>query len=303
MIGLETVLEQIARASSQNAVGEILATAARAEGFENLVLARCVGGDIVDLPWCWFPAGFTETYAVNNWVRSDPVLYEAFRSTTPIAWDDLFKTRRFTKSERDVMEIAATLGVRSGLTIPLHGPGSSCDLVSLSLRHGRERLDPARRNFMAMIALNATMRFKELAGSDDGEARRDLRDMLRHHRTDRKPVLDDFMTRGLNAPFVLSSDHLKALVLIELGARRWQMGLTQLAGQVHLRRATREIDDLERWGLAVEIADDIRWRYYLAPSALGHYFLRNPEADRFRHAVRASEVDRHEIADDIALED
>lgn len=303
MIGLETVLEQIARASSQNAVGEVLAATARREGFENLVLARCVDGEIVDLPWCWFPTGFVETYAVNNWASSDPVLYEAFRSTTPIVWGDLVKKRRFTESERGVMKTAATLGVRAGLTIPLHGPGTSCDLVSLSIRHGRETTDPARRNYMAMIAIQAMIRFQQLAGSDDGEARRDLRDMLKYHRIDRKPVLDDFMTRGLNSPFVLSSAHLRALVLIELGDRRWQMGLTQLAGEVHLRRSTREIEDLERWGLAVEIADDMRWRYYLAPSALGHYFLRNPEADRFRHAIRASEVDRREIPDDIALEE
>lgn len=302
MIGLEAILEQIARASSQDQVGEILATAARKEGFENLVLARCVGGEIVDLPWCWFPAGFVETYAVQNWVRSDPVLYEAFRSTTPIAWDDLIAKRRFTGSERGVMESAAALGVRNGLTIPIHGPGTRCDLVSLSLRHGREKTNPARHRFIATIAVQATIRFQELAGPDDGEARRDLRDMLKYHRNDRKPVLDDFLTRGINSPFVLSSAHLRALVLIELGDRRWQMGLTQLAGQIHLRRSTREIEDLERWGLAVEIADDMRWRYYLAPSALGHYYLRNPEADRFRHAIRATEVDRSEIPDDIAFE-
>ncbi|MEQ1713882.1 MAG: hypothetical protein ABL908_21140, partial [Hyphomicrobium sp.] len=63
-----------------------------------------------------------------------------------------------------------------------------------------------------------------------------------------------------------------------------------------------EIDDLERWGLVVEVADDLRWRYYLAPSALGHYYLRNPEAERYRHAIRAEEVDRRETPDNVALE-
>ena len=95
---------------------------------------------------------------------------------------------------------------------------------------------------------------------------------------------------------------MRALVLVDLADRRWQMGLTQLTALVYHRRTSREIDDLERWGLVVEVADDLRWRYYLAPSALGHYYLRNPEAGRFRHAIRGEEVDRRETPDNAAFE-
>ncbi|MEQ1711130.1 MAG: autoinducer binding domain-containing protein, partial [Hyphomicrobium sp.] len=233
MTDLQTVLGQISDATRRSEVGVVLATAARAEGFDNLVLARCIDGEIVDLPWCWFPAGFVETYAENNWMYSDPVLYEAFRSTSPIVWKDLAGRRRFTHSERSVMEIAATLGVRDGLTIPLHGPGASCDLVSLSQRDGRGSTDPARRGIIAMIALNAAIRFQELAATEEDAKRSDLRDLLRYRRRDRAPVLDDFLKRGLNSPFVLSGPHLRALVLVELADRRWHMGLTQLATLVY----------------------------------------------------------------------
>ena len=111
------------------------------------------------------------------------------------------------------------------------------------------------------------------------------------------------MSSETKSPFVLLPRHLRALVLVEVGVRRWQMGLTKLGGRIYLQRKAGEIADLERWGLVVDVPDDSRWRYYLAPSVLGWTYLRRGrEVEILRREIWASEVDRREVPDSDQIE-
>lgn len=110
--------------------------------------------------------------------------------------------------------------------------------------------------------------------------------------------LDDLLRADVPSAFVLSAANLRALVLVDIGARRWRMGLTMLGRQIYLNRNAREITELEHWGLIVDVPDDSRWLYYLAPSPLGMVHLRsNPDVARLKAEIRASEIVKCEIAD------
>lgn len=296
---LEDVLGSLASACTQPAVGEVLAAVARSEGYENIVLARFVNGALVDIPWLSAPVGFAQTYLAEGWMHADPVLREALHSRLPFAWEDVVAQRPLSDGQRQMMEAAQSQGVHTGLTIPLHGPGSKCDLISLSQRQKTGSADPAARNRLMMIALQSLMRFLELEPGDPAAGNNATPGGSKPAApVQLRPGIAELISSKAGSPFVLLPAHLRALVLVEAGVRRWRMGLTELGGRIYLQRKTDEIADLERWGLVVDVPDDERWRYYLAPSVLGLTYLRNSrEVENLRREVWDREIDRREVPD------
>ncbi len=298
--GLEDVLTRLTQARSRTEAGAILLGAAASSGYENVVIAHIENGALTSLPLLSLPDGFIETYIASGWERCDPVLSEVGRSRLPVFWDRLLEVPHLSRAERRMMKAAEAHRVTDGMTIPLHGPGTQCDLVSLSAQKCGVT-DPGHRNIVAMIALQCLARYIEL-GRDEVQVpvRGKIRTPARP-RGLRRP--DRRMSGHIEPPFSLPEIHLRALVLVEAGERRWQMGLTQLASTIYIDRNTSPISDLERWGLVVDVPDDLRWRYYLAPSIIGRSYLRrSAEVERLRQDIWAREINRHEVPDGVDLE-
>jgi hypothetical protein len=297
VIRLEDILTRFTNARESREVGAVFASAVQSEGYENVVLARLGSDARLEVPWQWLPDAFAETYFGEGWQHRDPVLSEVLRRRLPFGWDEPELTHRLDAGQTRMMAGAMAAGVHSGFTIPFHGFGSSCDLLSISQRGRRQRLPEQRRALIATVGLRALMRFLEL--QQDASSSAGLRNSLQYD----VPQLDDPLLADAASPFVLPYRHLRALVLVEAGERRWRIGLTQLGRQIYLKRKTAELADLERWGLIVDVPDDWRWLYYLAPSPLGRAFLSaNPHVAPLRARIRASEIDRRETPDEMAEE-
>lgn len=287
---LADALEQLNTARTAAAAGEVLHAAVADYGYDNLALSRTRRGVTLDIPWNWVPYEFAEAYFTQDWEKHDPELYYARRTLFPFAWDSIPHRVRLTSGQSHVISACSSLGLHHGMCVPLRGADGRLDLISLSASHKDHAPDPALRNAVALLSLRAMARYIELENQIE-TAGRDQR--LAGSRCD----LDDLIG-GAFAPFTLPPLHLRALALVEIAARRWRMGLTTLASRVYLLRTCQPYDDLQRWGLIVDEADDLRWRYYFKPSVLGvGYLQRSPEIGEFRNEIWLGELDRREVPD------
>lgn len=69
-------------------------------------------------------------YDESGFAFIDPVVEHSFTKVFPIVWlENIYKTDQ----QRDFFEEACAYGLRSGITLPLHGPGGEMGTLSLSL--------------------------------------------------------------------------------------------------------------------------------------------------------------------------
>jgi DNA-binding CsgD family transcriptional regulator len=136
---------------------DLYLTAIEAEGYQNAVYAKVRDRSIVDMPWMKFPKGYADTYVANRWDTIDPVMQFVHRAQRPFAWIEVCENRKLSAAQKAFIENCRDLGVHSGVTIPLHGPGTNVDLISLSLR---DEKGPAPERLPAIYGLTYQYRLR-----------------------------------------------------------------------------------------------------------------------------------------------
>lgn len=95
----------------------------------------------VDLPFFLtnLPSEWVSRYRRRNYLRFDPVHRACMSQLTPLVWDvraDRFgPSDRLGREQRRVLGEMRDLGIRCGVTAPVHGPGSELGLLSVALDH------------------------------------------------------------------------------------------------------------------------------------------------------------------------
>jgi DNA-binding CsgD family transcriptional regulator len=130
--------------TSASVLLEFFLRAVEAEGYQNAIFARERDRRLGSIAWAQFPRGYLDTYREREWDKIDPIVQHVHAARRPFRWDDLCARINLTKEQRVFLRDCRELGVHSGITIPLHGPGTEVELISLSLRDekppGRDRL-------------------------------------------------------------------------------------------------------------------------------------------------------------------
>ena len=67
----------------------------------------------------------------------------------------------------------------------------------------------------------------------------------------------------------MTARHCKALVFVDVAARRWEMGLMDLNRDILKHVRSSDLETLLKWGLVTERADEEFFRFYFAPTVLG----------------------------------
>lgn len=117
---------------------DLFLKAVEAEGYQNAVFAKARNNRLESIPWDRFPTGYLATYRDRQWDRIDPVVQQIQHARRPFSWDDLCARTNLDRKQKIFLQECKELGVHSGVTIPLHGPGADVDLISLSLRDQRK---------------------------------------------------------------------------------------------------------------------------------------------------------------------
>lgn len=71
-------------------------------------------------------------YVEADYSKYDPVVRECFQSRMPVKWSEDFLSQSRTDDEARMMEDALDHRIRSGLTVPIHGPSNEIGLLMLS---------------------------------------------------------------------------------------------------------------------------------------------------------------------------
>lgn len=83
-----------------------------------------------------YPSQWVEHYFRNDYLRIDPVIAHCQDRSVPYLWSDALRRPKFVDPQlQSVWRMfgeAGEFGLRSGMSIPLHGPGTSWGLLSFA---------------------------------------------------------------------------------------------------------------------------------------------------------------------------
>lgn len=131
---IENFISSSQSVSTADSLRELYLEAIENEGYQNAVFAKTRDGRVIDLPWTRFPGGYADCYVANKWDKIDPVVRFVPSARRPFAWNDVCARMNLSSDQKRFLEACRDMGVHSGITIPLRGPGCDIDLISLSLR-------------------------------------------------------------------------------------------------------------------------------------------------------------------------
>ncbi len=192
---LEDYIERTRLARTPSQLRKLFKDAVTAEGYENVVHGYTLNRQLF-IEWDEFPEGYLDVYRRERWDKIDPVLDHIQAARRPFRWSDLLAKLDLSRRQQSFFHACRELGVHSGMTFPLHNPGSRVDLISLSLRHEHE-VPLHRIPFLYALAVQAWLKYNEL--------------------TERP---------GPNPPDVpyLTAQELKCLDLCKQGKTNWEIG-------------------------------------------------------------------------------
>lgn len=101
-----------------------------------------------------YPDAWTLRYRDQNYAAIDPVLLQAPRSVLPFGWRSAGLIQ--TRPQRQFLGEAAEFGLRSGLTVPIHGPDGELGLVSYvsdEMPGGYDRFLERQRHQLHLLAI------------------------------------------------------------------------------------------------------------------------------------------------------
>lgn len=158
---LEAFIERTQNVASAAVLKKLYLAAVAHEGYENAVLARANNRRLLSIPWSEFPSGYLDTYKSERWDRIDPVVQRVQSARAPFKWSDTHLRGGFSKEQSVFFEKCRELGVHSGITIPIKGPGAEIDLISLSFRTF-DRSPPAAMTHIYMLSIQYWLKYCEL---------------------------------------------------------------------------------------------------------------------------------------------
>ncbi|MER8836563.1 LuxR family transcriptional regulator [Mesorhizobium sp. M0909] len=85
-----------------------------------------------------YPNEWQKRYRDMDYSKIDPVIKKAKHRLGALRWTDVYADANTTENERRIFDEAATFGLRSGVTVPLHGPNDSFAIVSFAKRTDHE---------------------------------------------------------------------------------------------------------------------------------------------------------------------
>lgn len=115
-----------------------------------------------------YPDEWQERYFEMGYDRIDPIIKTCRQRTSAFRWSDVYNDAGTTDDERRVLDEAAKFGLRSGISVPLHGPDSSFAIMSFARRRYCE-IQSRTVTYLELAAFHFHLRvanFTSLSGID-----------------------------------------------------------------------------------------------------------------------------------------
>jgi DNA-binding CsgD family transcriptional regulator len=100
-----------------------------------------------------YPSTWTEHYLRSHYERYDPVIIQALRHPEPFEWGSDLATQ--SKPQRELFAEAATFGIRSGFTVPIHDDRGPIAAVTFAADERRARFERSVKEHARVLQLMA----------------------------------------------------------------------------------------------------------------------------------------------------
>ncbi|ESZ53342.1 LuxR family transcriptional regulator [Mesorhizobium sp. L103C131B0] len=111
-----------------------------------------------------YPDEWQERYFEMGYDKIDPIVKMCRKRAGAFRWSEVYNAASTTEDERRVFDEAAMFGLKSGISVPLHGP-DGC-FATLSFAQGDEREFKNRTiTYLELAALHFHMKVAEFANS------------------------------------------------------------------------------------------------------------------------------------------
>ncbi len=123
---LDDFIDKLRSAPDLSAIATILEDALKRFGFDRYayLLIHPPGGPYEPVYIGNYPETWSEHYVANDYVNIDPVMPAATAAIVPINWQELYARLPTRSAQRRVLDEAGDFGLRGGITVPVHGPGT-----------------------------------------------------------------------------------------------------------------------------------------------------------------------------------
>ncbi len=127
------VAHSISKASSNETLKKACREAANALGYDYYLFGGYYPVVESIVMSSTFPDEWRAKYDANGYVAIDPTVKHCWTATNPIVWSNLeYSEGKSGDLERMVMDLANEYGLRSGISVPLHGSGAEVCMLSLA---------------------------------------------------------------------------------------------------------------------------------------------------------------------------
>ncbi|MER8747478.1 LuxR family transcriptional regulator [Mesorhizobium sp. M1004] len=120
-----------------------------------------------------YPDEWQERYFEMGYDRIDPLIKKCRKRAGAFRWSEVYNDASTTEDERRVFDEAATFGLRSGISVPLHGPGGRFAIMSFAQASDRE-FENRTITYLQFAALHFHLRVAKFANSSGSEEAPDL---------------------------------------------------------------------------------------------------------------------------------
>jgi len=155
-----SAVEEFERLQGHGSVTELMKAVdqqARSAGFEHWMYAldpSMPGEHRRQFVLSGYPGAWVTHYLESNYLQVDPVVAHCRAHATPYVWPSPGKNReRIDESARRMFDDAESFGLKTGLSIPVHGLGCGWGLVSVST--GQVLSDKDMQRMIAKVHLFA----------------------------------------------------------------------------------------------------------------------------------------------------
>ncbi|MER8703864.1 LuxR family transcriptional regulator [Mesorhizobium sp. M1273] len=111
-----------------------------------------------------YPDEWQERYLKMGYDRIDPIIKKSRQGVAAFRWSEVYTDASTTENERRVLDEAATFGLRSGVTVPLHGPAGSFTIMSFAQPSDRE-FQERTITYLEIAALHFHLRIAKFVNS------------------------------------------------------------------------------------------------------------------------------------------
>lgn len=114
-----------------------------------------------------YPKDWLKHYAARGYGADDPTYRSVAARRGPVAWNEFDKALPISRRERTVMDEAAEAGLRTGVSIPLHGPNGEVFGISVTGSNGREEFTLAELSLLFLLGQQFHLSYKMIGELPD----------------------------------------------------------------------------------------------------------------------------------------